>query len=136
VAEVQRVSEFRVALRTFQARADQAARTARLTPQRYLLLVTIKGAPDGSGRMTASEVAERLHMPQTTVSDLVSRAQSTGLVRREPSEVDGRSAYLSLTDEGDLRLGICMAGLEDDREELELALTAATSRMRSMGRPL
>jgi DNA-binding MarR family transcriptional regulator len=85
--------------------------------------------------MTSSEVAERLHMPQTTVSDLVSRAESTGLVRREPSEVDGRSAYLSLTDEGDLRLGICMAALEDDREELELALTAATSRMRSMGLP-
>ncbi|HKV68373.1 MAG TPA: hypothetical protein VJN72_09805 [Gaiellales bacterium] len=64
VDEVQRVSEHRVALRTFPARTDRAARSARLTPQRYLLLVTIMGAPDGSGRMTVSEVAERLHMPQ------------------------------------------------------------------------
>lgn len=128
------MSEFRVALRTFQARADRAARSARLTPQRYLLLVTIMGAPDGNGRMTVSEVAERLHMPQTTVSDLVARAESKGLVRREPSAADGRSADLSLTDEGELRLGICMEALEEDREELETALTAATSRMRSMGR--
>ena len=68
------------------------------------------------------------------MSDLVARAESKRLVRREPSEVDGRSADLSLTDEGELRLGICMEALEDDRDELELALTTATSRMRSMGR--
>jgi DNA-binding MarR family transcriptional regulator len=135
VGEVQRVAEFRAALRRFQARSDQAARSADLTPQRYLLLVTIKGAPDGSERATVSEVADRLYMPQTTVSDLVARAEAVGLLRRVPSEVDGRMAHLSLTDEGERRLSGCMEALENDRAELELALSSATRRMRSMGRP-
>ena len=56
MGEVQRVAEFRAALRRFQARSDQAARSADLTPQRYLLLVTIKGAPDGSERATVCVV--------------------------------------------------------------------------------
>jgi DNA-binding MarR family transcriptional regulator len=134
VGEVQRVAEFRAALRRFQARSDQAARSASLTPQRYLLLVTIKGAPDGSERATVSEVADRLYMPQTTVSDLVARAEAVGLLRRVPSEVDGRMAHLSLTAEGERRLSGCMEALENDRDELERALSSATSRMRSMGR--
>lgn len=128
------MAEFRAALRRFQSRTDQAARSASLTPQRYLLLVTIKGAPDGSERATVSEVADRLHMPQTTVSDLVARAEAVGLIRREPSEVDGRVAHLGLTEEGERRLSSCMEALENDRDELEFALSAATRRMRSMGR--
>lgn len=129
------MAEFRAALRRFQARSDQAARSAGLTPQRYLLLVTIKGAPDGSERATVSEVADRLSMPQTTVSDLVARAEAVGLLRRVQSEADGRVAHLSLTDEGERRLSGCMEALESDRRELELALSSATRRMRSMGRP-
>jgi DNA-binding MarR family transcriptional regulator len=134
VGEVQRVAAFRAALRRFEARSDQAARSADLTPQRYLLLVTIKGAPDGSERATVSEVADRLHMPQTTVSDLVARAERVGLLRRIPSEDDGRMAHLTLTAEGERRLAGCMEALEKDRHELELALSSATNRMRSMGR--
>jgi DNA-binding MarR family transcriptional regulator len=96
--------------------------------------VTIKGAPDGSERATVSEVADRLHMPQTTVSDLVTRAEAVGLIRRRASEVDGRIVYLSLTAEGERRLSGCMEALENDRDELEWTLSAATRRMRSMGR--
>jgi DNA-binding MarR family transcriptional regulator len=81
-----------------------------------------------------SEVADRLFMPQTTVSDLVARAEGVGLLRRVPSEVDGRMAHLSLTAEGERRLIGCMEALENDRDELELALSAATRRMRSMSR--
>src|SRR5579871_2245563 len=69
VSEAQRVAEFRAGLRRFDARTDQAAKDAGLTPQRYLLLVMIKGAPDGSQSATVSELADRLEMPQTTVSD-------------------------------------------------------------------
>ena len=128
------MAEFRAALRRFQARTDQAARSARLTPQRYLLLVTIKGAPDGSERATVTELADRLHMPQTTVSDLVARAEAVGLLRRDPSEMDGRIAHITLTPEGECRLSGCMEALENDRDELEWTLSAATRRMRSIGR--
>ena len=133
-SDVLRVAEFRVALRRFEARSDLAARAAGLTPQRYVLLVAIKGAPDGSERASVSELADRLEMPQTTLSDLVTRAEDVGLVVREPSPVDGRVVHVRLTEEGDRRLADCLDSLEDDRAELERALAAATRRIRSIGR--
>jgi DNA-binding MarR family transcriptional regulator len=132
--DVQRVAEFRVALRRFEARSDLAARAAGLTPQRYLLLVAIKGAPDGGEQASVSELADRLEMPQTTVSDLVTRAEDVGLVVREPSALDGRVVHVRLTAEGDRRLADCLDSLDEDRAELERALAAATRRIRSIRR--
>ena len=132
VSEAQRVAEFRAGLRRFHARTDQAAREAGLTPQRYLLLVMIKGAPDGSESATASDLADRLEMPQTTISDLVGRAQTAGLLRRDPSTQDGRVVHLRLSDEGERRLALCIRSLDDDRAELERTLAAASRRLRSL----
>lgn len=134
LSDVQRVAEFRVALRRFEARSDLAARAAGLTPQRYLLLVAIKGAPDGGEQASVSELADRLEMPQTTVSDLVTRAEDVGLVLREPSAIDGRVVHVRLTPEGDRRLADCLDSLDEDRAELERALAAATRRIRSIRR--
>ncbi len=134
LSDVQRVAEFRVALRRFEARSDLAARAASLTPQRYLLLVAIKGAPDGREQASVSELADRLEMPQTTVSDLVTRAEDVGLVVREPSALDGRVVHVRLTAEGDRRLADCLDSLDEDRAELERALAAATRRIRSIRR--
>ena len=44
--EVARVAEFRAALRRFLRTTERNAQAAGLTPQRYLLLLMIKGAPD------------------------------------------------------------------------------------------
>ena len=44
------VAEFRAALRTFLRQSERVARQSGLTPQRYLLLLMIKGTPDGSGQ--------------------------------------------------------------------------------------
>ena len=41
------VAEFRSALRHFLRRSEKIARKSGLTPQRYTLLMMIKGAPDG-----------------------------------------------------------------------------------------
>ena len=46
--EAARVAEFRSALRRFLRITERNARSAGLTPQRYLLLLMIKGAPDHS----------------------------------------------------------------------------------------
>ncbi len=132
VSEAQRVAEFRAGLRRFHARTDQAARDAGLTPQRYLLLVMIKGAPDGSESATASDLADRLEMPQTTISDLVARTREAGLLRGDPSTQDGRVVHLRLSDEGERRLALCIRSLHDDRAELERTLAAASRRLRSL----
>src|SRR5881227_302580 len=87
-----RAAEFRAALRRFLRRSERNSRAAGLTPQRYLLLLMIKGAPDGSEQSTVTELAERLQLAQSTVTELVSRAEEIGLVERSRSSDDGRIA--------------------------------------------
>ncbi|HVN59712.1 MAG TPA: MarR family transcriptional regulator [Gaiellaceae bacterium] len=94
----------RSALRVFMRQTEQTARRSGLTPQRHLLLLMIKGAPDGSERSTVTELSERLQLAQSTVTELVRRAEDAGLIEREQSESDGRVVYLRLTPEGERRL--------------------------------
>jgi DNA-binding MarR family transcriptional regulator len=98
------VAAFRAALRSFLRESELAARASGLTPQRYLLLLMIKGAPDGSQRATVTDLVERLGVAQSTVTELVNRGEEAGLVERAPSEDDGRVAHLRLTAEGERRL--------------------------------
>ena len=113
-----RIAHFRAALRAFLARSEAVSRAWRLTPQRYLLLLTIKGAPDGSERVTFSELAERLKLSPNTVTELVARAEGDGLVRRERSSGDRRVTYLRLTEEGERRLLGAVTESEEDRRRL------------------
>ena len=94
----------RSALRVFMRQTEQMARRSGLTPQRHLLLLMIKGAPDGSEQSTVTELSERLQLAQSTVTELVRRAEDAGLIEREQSSSDGRVAYLRLTREGERRL--------------------------------
>ena len=120
--QVMDVARFRSALSRFDADTAGVVRQCRLTPQRYLLLLMIKGAPDGVERSTVSAIAERLSMPHNTVSELVARAVAAGLVHRTPEPSDRRSASLSLTEEGDSRLRCAVDHLADQRASLRRAL--------------
>jgi DNA-binding MarR family transcriptional regulator len=113
-----RGAEFRASLRRFLRHSEQVARACGLTPQRYLLLLMIKGAPDGSEQSTVTELADRLQLAQSTVTELVSRAEEVGLVSRATSPVDGRVAYLRLTEEGGRRLAKSFASLTAERDAL------------------
>jgi DNA-binding MarR family transcriptional regulator len=105
-------------VRLFLRRGEQVARAAGLTPQRQLLLLMIKGAPDGRERATITELAERLQLAQNTVTELVARAEAAGLLAREPSGSDGRVVRLRLTEEGERRLAETVSALRADREHL------------------
>jgi DNA-binding MarR family transcriptional regulator len=113
-----RGAEFRSALRRFLRRSERIARSSGLTPQRYLLLLMIKGAPDGAEQSTVTELAERLQLAQSTVTELVRRAEEVGLVERKTSSVDGRVAHLRLTEEGERRLAKSFTSLAGEREAL------------------
>jgi DNA-binding MarR family transcriptional regulator len=115
------VAEFRAALRAFQRTSERNARAAGLTPQRYLLLLMIKGAPGGSEQSTVTELSERLQLAQSTVTELVSRAEEIGLVGRERSLDDGRIAILRLTEEGERRLAASFTSNERERQALRQA---------------
>ncbi len=109
----------RSSLRVFMRKTEQTARRSGLTPQRHLLLLMIKGAPDGSERSTVTELSERLQLAQSTVTELVRRAEDAGLIVREQSESDGRVVYLRLTPEGERRL-----------EQVDEKLTVERARLR------
>ncbi|MGH2997010.1 MAG: MarR family winged helix-turn-helix transcriptional regulator [Gaiellaceae bacterium] len=123
------MAEFRSALRRFLRGSERGARSAGLTPQRYLLLLLIKGAPGGGERSTVTELAERMQLAQSTVTELVGRAEEVGLVLREPSSDDGRVAHLRLTDEGERRLSKAFTTLETDRQELIAAILGLAAQL-------
>jgi DNA-binding MarR family transcriptional regulator len=117
-SDVMAVAEFRAALRRFLRRSERVARSSGLTPQRYLLLLMVKGAPDGSGKSTVTELSQRLQLAQSTVTELVSRAEEAGLIEREQSQTDARVAHLRLSEEGERRLALAFTGLATERSNL------------------
>ena len=117
-ADAVAVAEFRSALRVFLRRSERIARKSGLTPQRYLLLLMVKGAPGGGEQSTVTELAERLQLAQSTVTELVSRAEAAGLIAREQSQSDARVAYLRLTGEGERRLELAFTALGTERAQL------------------
>ena len=122
-SDVVAVADFRAALRQFLRRTERIARQSGLTPQRYLLLLMVKGAPDGSEQSTVTELSERLQLAQSTVTELVSRAEESGLIEREQSHTDARVAHLRLTEEGERRLMLAFTGLATERSNLRNAFT-------------
>jgi DNA-binding MarR family transcriptional regulator len=118
VSDVMAVAELRAALRQFLRRSERVARQSGLTPQRYLLLLMIKGAPGGGEQSTVTQLSERLQLAQSTVTELVRRAEEAGLVAREQSQTDARVAHLRLTAEGERRLMLSFTELEIEQAQL------------------
>ena len=126
------VAGFRRALRAFDNAAEEAAREAGLTMQRYLLLLMVKGAPSGEERATINDVAERLKVEPHTITGAVGRAEEAGLVVREQCTEDRRRMWIRLTPEGERRLERVVTSLHAQRDELIAALEAATGTAREI----
>ena len=109
-------AQFRAALRLFLRRSEDAARAAGLTPRQHLLLLQIAGTPGET--TTVSELVQKLALTQSTVTELVQRAEQAGLVRRTGSPQDGRVVHLSLTSDGEARLARAHDALGRERAEL------------------
>ena len=124
--EAELVAEFWEAMRAFLRRSELVARKHGLTPQRQQLLVMIAGSTNGSSTITA--LSARLSLAQNTVTELVRRAETAGLIKRQPSRDDARVTHLTLTREGNRRMRATMADLHADREVLEAVLGALRER--------
>ena len=97
-------AEFRSLLRRFLRHSEEVSRRHGLTPRQYLLLLMIKASEETPEPATIGRLVERLALTQSTVTELVQRAEEAGLVTRRPSPDDGRVAHLSLTPVGATRL--------------------------------
>ena len=111
-------AELRTALRAFVRRSEQLAREQRLTPQQYVLLLLIKGSPDGRERATVTDLSRRLQLGQSTVTELVQRAEDGGLIERTLDRTDARVSWLSLTPGGSERLAAVVRRLGPERRRL------------------
>lgn len=120
--EAARVAEFRVALRRFLHGTERVAREVGITPRWYLVLLLIKGAPDLTERSTVTVLSEQLQLAQSSVTELVDRAEQAGLLRRERSSEDGRVVHLRLTAEGEDRFAQAFESLAAERRSLREAI--------------
>ena len=124
--DIREAAELRASLRKFLRASERVAREEGLTPSRYLLLLMIQSADQG--RSTVTELADRMQLTQSTVTELVTRAESAGLVTRSQSEEDARVFWLELTGEGQSRLARTVARNGAERNRLiELLLNGTAA---------
>jgi DNA-binding MarR family transcriptional regulator len=111
-------AELRAALQSFLRRSEQLTRANGLTPERYQLLLFVKVADEEGDGATVGDLSRRLELAQSSVTQLVRRAENLGLLTRALSSTDARVHYLRLTDEGERRLAAAVAALSGERERL------------------
>ena len=102
-ADFEALAEFRYQLRCFLRFSEQVTQLSGVTPLQYQLMLQIKGFPQRDWA-SVGELAERLQSKHHGVVALISRCESLGLVRRQPSPTDLRQVEVRLTAEGERRV--------------------------------
>lgn len=117
-------------MRQFEQHVEHAARRNGLTPQRFLLLLQVEGVAADSERRGVAEIANLLRLSPHTVTELVDRSESAGLVVRERSSADARARRLRATPEGRRRLEATILDSEGYRDELREAFEHLVKRFK------
>src|SRR6266699_761983 len=99
-AEYQALAEMRYRIRKFVGEGDAVARAAGLEPQQYLLLLAIRGLPEGE-EATIRTLADRLALKHHSAVELIDRMEVHGYVRRSRSRDDRRRVLVSLLPRGE-----------------------------------
>ena len=110
-------ASLREALRAFARRTELATREARLTPRIYQLMLMVRTARNGDAASLV-ELEERLQLGKSTITELVSRCEGRGLVRRELDRNRRRGIRIRLTPAGARRLERVVESLGDERRHL------------------
>lgn len=97
--EYRALAELRCRIRHFLGEGDTAARAAGLEPQQYLLLLMIRGLPEGK-EATIRTLAERLALKHHSVVELIDRMEAHGYVKRTRGRDDRRRVLVSLQPRG------------------------------------
>src|SRR4029077_641133 len=99
-AEYAALAELRYLIRKFVGEGDAVARAAGLEPQQYLLLLALRGLPEGEDA-TIRALADRLALKHHSAVELIDRLELHGYVRRTRSRDDRRRVLVSLLPRGE-----------------------------------
>src|SRR5260221_14059129 len=99
-AEYQALAELRYRIRKFAREGDAVARAAGLEPQQYMLLLALRGLPDGE-EATIRTLADRLALKHHSAVELIDRLETHGYVRRSRSREDRRQVLVVLLPRGE-----------------------------------
>ena len=98
--EYRALAELRYRIRRFLQEGDATALQAGLEPQQYLLLLAIRGMPEGQ-EATIRPLAERLSLRHHSTVELIDRMEARGYVRRTRDREDRRQVLVSLQPRGE-----------------------------------
>ena len=98
--EYRALAELRYRIRHFLREGDAVAQGAGLEPQQYLLLLAIRGLPEGE-EATIRTLADRLVLKHHSVVELIDRLEARGYVRRSRGRDDRRRVLVSLLPRGE-----------------------------------
>jgi len=99
-ADYRALAALRYCIRLFLREGDAAARRAGLEPQQYLLLLALRGLPEGS-EATVQTLAERLLLRHNSTVELIDRLEKRGYACRIQSRQDRRSILVKLLPHGE-----------------------------------
>jgi len=93
------LAALRYRIRLFLSEGDAAARREGLEPQQYLLLLAVRGLPQGA-KATIQALAERLMLKHNSTVELIDRLETHGYLRRSQSREDRRCILVKLLPRG------------------------------------
>ena len=135
-SEYRALAELRYRIRHFLREGDAKARAVGLEPQQYLMLLAIRGLPDGS-EATIQTLAERLALKHHSAVELIDRLETRGYVRRSRSRDDRRRVFVTLLPRGERLLEQVarnrISELRTSGEALVGAIEALLERRHSVG---
>lgn len=93
------LAALRYRIRLFLSEGDAAARREGLEPQQYLLLLAVRGLPEGA-KATIQALAQRLMLKHNSTVELIDRLETRGYLRRSQSREDRRCILVKLLPRG------------------------------------
>src|SRR5437016_1247349 len=102
-AEYQALAELRHRIRKFVREGDAVACAAGREPQQYLLLLALRGLPEGV-EATIRTLADRLFLRHHSAVELIDRLEAHGYIRRSRSREDRRRVLVTLLPRGERAL--------------------------------
>jgi DNA-binding MarR family transcriptional regulator len=134
-AEYTALAELRYLIRKFVGQGDAVARAAGLEPQQYLLLLAIRGLPEGEDA-TIQALADRLALKHHSMVELIDRLEVHGYVRRSRGRDDRRRVLVSLLPKGEKLLEQVARHRISELRSSGAALVKAISGLLESERPL